>query len=785
MFLKEFAIRHYGPLPDSGKKELGMFNLFYDHNEEGKTLTIDAILKMLFSAKELRKIEGVKRVAENPDGHLVIAEAAIKDASNKKVEQKELKLPASGSINDLLEISALEFRNIFLIRDSDLTITGESDFYRTVTDRLTGMRSEEIEKIKKELHGLGCITASGDFLNTTPHKLKDKYNKAQSLLQRIEALMAELEAEEFERFEDELASLDAQKKQVSDLLYQYSLAYNRERYENLNAALEKLQNTSRDVNTLKQFNQQEYEAWQRAASNLELLVDEQKRLENNIAKQKFDVQEATDRFKKKKQEYKSIEHTKKLSAANIEPALTEYDQKYSSMQAEKALLDNQDFRMAGVTSILIFLISMVGSIMQSSWWLLIFLAGSFLLIAMLSWFYFNFLRKKRALAEIEAKACAEAEKAQIPAEDIHAVRAAAGRLDKALEISAHSEREAEKDLEWQQKEENRLKEELHEKLFRIRDEENKIDRIKQETSKEILDHYRSALKRKQDLISEIEKQKSFLERDLGRPDELSSEDAILGYWHDRVKSLQTYAHEAVDLKYDETVVPRLREQLDSLENTRQELAEILKERTEQLRDLEKDVNELLGPANDSYLPCQTTVDLENAYKKIEDWIKGREDKRRSALTALEIFDQLSAEEEQKVTALFGVTSPVSKYFSKITSGRYREVIFDSRSTQIKVIYADGNELDASQLSGGAYDQLYFSIRLALGEKLLEGGKGFFVLDDPFIKADYNRLKILLEMLEEISDSGWQIIYFSAKSEVKKALEEKINCGKVREFSISG
>lgn len=785
MLLKEFAIRRYGPLPDSGKKELGKFNLFYDHNEEGKTLTIDAILKMLFSAKELCKLEGVKRVAENPDGHLVIEEASVKDASNKQVEQKELKLPESGSIKDLLEISALEFKNIFLIRDSDLTITGESDFYRTVTDRLTGMRSEEIDKIKKELHGLGCITAGGDFLNTTPYKLKDKYNKAQSLLERIEALMAELEAEEFGRFEEELARLNAQKKHVSDLLHQYSLAYNRERYEKLKAALEKLQNASRDINTLKQFNQQEYETWQRAATNLELFEDEQKRLENNIVKQKFDLQQATDRLKKKKHEYKSIEQTKKLSAANIEPALTEYDQKYSSIQGEKALLDNQYFRMAGVTSILIFLISMVGSIRQPSWWLLIFLAGSFVFTLTFSWFYFNFLRKKRALTEIEAKVCTEAEKREIPAEDIHAVRAAAGRLDKAFEVSAESEREAERDLEWQQKEENRLKDEFIERQFRIRDEKNKIDRIRQETSKDTLDHYRIALKRKQDLISEIEKQKSILERDLEKPGDLSSEDAILDYWHDQVKSLKIYAHEAVDLKYDETVVPRLRDQVDSLENTRQELAENLKERTEQLRDLEKDINELLSPANDSYLPCQTTVDLENAYKRIEHWIKVREDKRKCALTALEVFDQLSAEEEQKVTALFGAASPVSKHFSKITSGRYREVIFDSSSTQIKVICADGNELDASQLSGGAYDQLYFSIRMALGEKLLEGGKGFFILDDPFIKADYNRLTILLEMLAEISDSGWQIIYFSAKSEVKEALKEKISCGKVREFSISG
>jgi len=65
--------------------------------------------------------------------------------------------------------------------------------------------------------------------------------------------------------------------------------------------------------------------------------------------------------------------------------------------------------------------------------------------------------------------------------------------------------------------------------------------------------------------------------------------------------------------------------------------------------------------------------------------------------------------------------------------------------------------------------LYFSIRLALGEKLLGGEKGFFILDDPFVKASRNRLKVLIKMLKDISKSGWQIIYISAKEEIKETL----------------
>ena len=87
-----------------------------------------------------------------------------------------------------------------------------------------------------------------------------------------------------------------------------------------------------------------------------------------------------------------------------------------------------------------------------------------------------------------------------------------------------------------------------------------------------------------------------------------------------------------------------------------------------------------------------------------------------------------------------------------------------------------------QLSGGAYDQLYFSIRLALARKLLQGEKGFFLLDDPFIKADPRRLSRLLEMLLQLAAEGWQIIYFSSKGEVREALKGK---QQVRIFDLSG
>jgi len=112
-----------------------------------------------------------------------------------------------------------------------------------------------------------------------------------------------------------------------------------------------------------------------------------------------------------------------------------------------------------------------------------------------------------------------------------------------------------------------------------------------------------------------------------------------------------------------------------------------------------------------------------------------------------------------------------------------EVEFIPEEKKIQVRLKDGNTLDVEKLSGGAYDQLYLSIRLALGEKLLKGTQGFFIMDDPFIKADRERLERQLDILKKICEIGWQIIYFTAKDEVVELLKADIEEGRVNYIEL--
>ena len=163
-----------------------------------------------------------------------------------------------------------------------------------------------------------------------------------------------------------------------------------------------------------------------------------------------------------------------------------------------------------------------------------------------------------------------------------------------------------------------------------------------------------------------------------------------------------------------------------------------------------------------------------------------QEKKDNALTAISIFENLEREEEEKISSLFGKDSPISKHFREITGGIYQEIEFivdDVKKVQVRL--KDGSTLDAANLSGGAYDQLYLSVRVALGEKLLKGSKGFFIMDDPFVKADKERLERQIDILRSISKLGWQIIYFTAKDEVRDVLKHDIETGNAGYIEIQG
>ncbi len=785
MFIREFAITRYGPLDDYGKFELDSFNLFYAPNEKGKTLTIDALMRMFFKSGELRAIKGVERVAENPEGYMLL-EAENRGGDKNIVPgnaNTTIKLPEAGAFNQLFDISAFEFRNIFLIRDSDLSILKENEFYQGVTNRLTGLRTEDIKKVKDKVLEIGRITPGGEFRDLSPEKLKSKYNQASELLEQAEFLLAELLKEGYGRIETDLLEVEEKIRAADNKLGRLNLAYYREFFEKAQSALWKLENARFELNKLENYRHEDYQAWHHAEANLGLLSKQLEHNRNELARAAESLQEARKSFKDIERELKATGYQKDQCTNQVEPLLGEYDRAAAFLSAHKSSANNLFLRKTALLSTLVVIVSLIGTIIQPYWWLLLFLFISLAVTGYSLINIFNDFSKESRLTELDTQVRVAAENIGLSGSGISEVRTSVSEIKKRFALQSERLKDLDSEIKWWVKEDDRLRKEEEKLLSQIREEENKIGRIKLSVSVQNADHYAAQLGRKQELTSEKEKQKSILGSLLGEAVDPVSEEELIFQWEKRVDDLKEYEHSAPELNYEEKTVEKVKEELENLQAKKSKLEELLRRRGDDLRDLEKKYNEIVGSNEDGYLVCQTLVDLEGIIERLKKWLKTREEERKSAVLTAGLFDRLAEKELEKISGLFGLGNPASFYFNRITGGRYRGVVIDSGTGLPYAVLESGEKLEVSKLSGGAYDQLYFSIRLAFGEKLLAGEKGFFILDDPFIKADSKRLEAMLNLLDEICDAGWQIIYFSAKDEVREAMAEKIIRGAVKEFAL--
>ena len=194
---------------------------------------------------------------------------------------------------------------------------------------------------------------------------------------------------------------------------------------------------------------------------------------------------------------------------------------------------------------------------------------------------------------------------------------------------------------------------------------------------------------------------------------------------------------------------------------------------EDLLDVERKVNAVIQ-IEDYPILCSSIGDLKKVNTKIKLFLEEKENQRINIMEIRKIFNQIETREKEKISKLLSKKSKIVEYFKQITGGLYIEVIFNMDPIEIKVKNKHNEIFEIYQLSGGALDQLNFSIRLALGEKLLQENPGFFILDDPFIKSDSMRLKNQTALLRTISQLGWQILYFTCKDEIISNFKPDIN-----------
>jgi DNA repair exonuclease SbcCD ATPase subunit len=764
--IDEVQITHYGPLKPTAKIKLKDFDLFYGKNEYGKTLLIDSMVKILLG-RDSQGFFAIDRVDEFPEGYGFVTDE----------DGKRWKLPKEGDLQQLFGITATEFRNVFIIRNSDLAIPAgeEFAFYRNITERLTGLRTPLIRSIKEKLQRIGNLTKPDSTAtlsgSVSSGKLKLRVKCAEELVRKIDELLEEAKKKNFDRLEEQISKTKENEKTTTLEIENLQSAQKREEYEEGMRTLEALSNAIGQLDQLGIFNEDDLQSWRASEKELEKSQKQHKELLAKLAEKKKELEEKNATLGERQREFEVLDARKKIIDQEIRPKLKSYETKFKDM----AFIRSREKVAVFFCSVFVALlsVSLIGlSISQLQ--LFTFFAALFLALALLFVTWKLLLMQKRvSTAALWQEIRLGASRFGLEAENVEQTLAKTQIVDEDYSKIQKAVQELQTDVSVLNREISKLTEEDLLGIEQISKEaEETINNLKMKSRVEKLKDYAEAFKKKQQQEKMNDKFVGILNSHFGQKSKKSSTDENVAYWKEKITELEPYKDKSKEIHYSMKEVLGLRRKAEEIKHEKERLEGELKEFRGKLADIGNEANSNVKPVEHSLL-CETLVDLTEISRVLREFVDSVNVNTSNVLEVMKIFEEMEGKEEQKVERLFSENNRVSSDFSEITGGLYLKVEYLSDKQAIRVTMKNGETLTADKLSGGAYDQLYLCIRLALGEKLLKGAKGFFIMDDPFIKADADRLANQLQILKRISEEGWQILYFTAKDEVKNALEKDL------------
>lgn len=353
MKIKEFSILHYGPLADTGRVQLKNFNLFWGKNEEGKSLTIDALVKLLFG-RNTKEFEKINRVEELPEGYIIINN-----------EEKNIKIPENGYLPEIIDLSSGECSNIFIVRDSNLAPflnkSTEGDFYLSIIDHLTGLRSGEIEKIKKEILDIGGITPTFLFKDTKDERIKSRFEDATALLKEIEKFQTKVKSEDLDKLEKNTVFYTEQLRIIEEKLSNIVDAQKREKYEICNKAFNLLKESLQKIKALENYNKDDYQSWRDCEKEI---IESEKRLAdfNSELKNKETELENVNTKYRDLCNYIEILEKRKVHIDEIKNDIKEFQEKSIKLKSNETR--DKFFAPASLISSLVLLASLLGMVIN-------------------------------------------------------------------------------------------------------------------------------------------------------------------------------------------------------------------------------------------------------------------------------------------------------------------------------------------------------------------------------------------------------------------------------------
>ena len=635
MKLREVHVDRYGPLRET--LQLGDAQVVYGPNESGKTLLVESLLRSLTGD---RRVAG-SRVDEPPEGYVAL------DGEDERFElaNGETLLDRYAERYNF-ELTPAEFRNVFVVRDGDLRVLDEPEFYRRVTDRVVGIWTGDIETVRERVLERGRLRADERTLSDRDDAAEQR-DLAADLLADVESYLDRADAEGLDR--------------AGVACYEAA----RERRE-AEAEVEALEAAKA---------REDYEQLVKTKGSLERSLDERAELPDER-----ELDELADR----------LDDLPTGSEDELQRRKTWYG------RATLAALA------AGVAA---GAVPLGLGIREPS----LVAAGpaAFAVVALVGLAAYR--SASNAVVRLERGREAVVERAAevgVDAYDPPAVRGA---------VADYRE-----------------------------DHDNHAEVIQGNT--EVL--------------------RQWLDIDAEDPREVVAEA------EDALEARQAEVDFDADREFTEEKLERARERAAEAAEREDDRREALREHRRQLERFGERAGGVRfeaftgEPLDLAVTNLGALADLADRLREAVDAVETDAGAARAAATVL---DRMAASENEKMTTLFA-DGEAAAVFRRVTDDRYVDVGLDGDS-RLAVELASGERLSPAELSRGARDQLYLAVRVALGRRLMEGRNGFFLLDDAFLSADPQRLERQAEVLGDLVESGWQVVYLTCRPDARDALAE--------------
>lgn len=777
MKINQLSIKSHQVLKDREYSFKPGFNLVFGYNEQGKSLTLDTLIKLLFG-KESKKFNNINRVEEDPAQYGSFVSINLIQDGQEKIK----KLQGKPSLTDIVGLSVEECQNLFLIRNSNLSIgkdlADQDQFYTTLTDRLTGLKTQEIQLVKNELRHNAKLTDKTDtFQNKDDDfNLKDRLDEAQTLISadgKITQLIKQNKKENWSDKESEYVDLKERLNKVNQQLGQLEIAKKKQEYQSLLENVDQYDQLEAKLELVKEINQEQLNAYQLAQQELKNLKETETEIKEEL-KTRTQQLENQDQ----KQRLLSQEITRKNNIIDefnrVNPELRELKQLYANKESSQ----NKNWQTTSTYAIIsLLMLFAVVYVFQPSLIILGIITTLFISLGAVLFKLFIDSKKEKEF-DIKLK------KTELNLAKFGIETTETDNKQEQIVSIIKQIHQQEQDFDQLKQQRAILEAAIAQTKTDIAEREQKrniLQSKKEKALKKLTDikgscHVKNLAELQEKLNAKLKQQNK--QQKLGaiitnQLDFDSNESNNPSAWKVAIQRMKYLEKIEIDLTYSQELVDQLSQEKQVLETKLETLGQELNYLKNQLRDLEKEINNKVLKTRSEPLLCEAMSDLIQANQEIKQFIKFHHDQRKQALDTIKILDIIEQQEKEKVGELFGQNSIVSQYFKEITNNRYDSVIFDQKKGQIStVLKKDNIVLSADKLSSGTYDQLYFAIRLGLGQKLLNEKTGFFIFDDPFLKSDQKRLGHQLDVLLNFASKGWQIIYFSAKEEVRDYLKDK-------------